>query len=337
VKSSLIGVFVFLLAPGASLSAMTLDQCKQALGMAGHSEEFLETVIPELSKQIIKRSDDVALLKQLLLDAPSSRLALKMNIEKTGHRFRKGGLSHPDHPARLAVLLNHVLRFRWMTSNLQQAMEEALAHDALEEGDGLSIGSIAKLMADYGSIPHAIRSAIVLTEPELDYKNYDPVYENYHKIEKIAVTLQTEMWTQRNLAIAKPTVAAFLADKLVNLFDDGYLASDLLAEERLRKLVLQISAIWYAHDRLTLVIKEIGDHSGGLESLHTLLLLSIHYKMAKFLVDPLMVEEEKEKLFLLEEQHRVRLRQEIAHNFERYDAVFPSLGLVVGLKNPAPH
>jgi hypothetical protein len=255
--------------------------------------------------------------------------AHRNNVEGVKGKFRKDGSPYADHPVRLAMFLRRALGDKWSKADVEMAMSEALLHDYLEEGVGVSVESFrdlrTKLLAetrDADFSERVARSAVVLTEAELDLKTLTGLEnkDTLKEMEKIVLVKQIALWAKANSPQARTTLAAAFSDKLTNLFDLGYIVNNpkLDPAQRADKLAAYIASIEYALQEYGQSAKLLKDSSGGLDLLVESAKHALRLQKQRFKVDSAAVDRYLNHLTSLWTTHEGQIQPAISARLDSF-------------------
>lgn len=167
-----------------------------------------------------------------------------LNTFSLAHVKRKDGRPYATHPTRMALLAYLYLD----SQSAEEIAVPALLHDYLEETDGISKASVQKMKGMLEAEPLAVKSAILLSEPMIDYEQLGP-HPLHPYLKRVSYVLQARN-AFRKLPI-RELANVSLIDKIDNLHDLGYLDQNHTAERRNEKLSQRVAFF-------ILVLREIG-------------------------------------------------------------------------------
>jgi hypothetical protein len=197
--------------------------------------EFLAE-LPARSIQEIEGVHDGTRSYSALGASPVVVAAHRLNLAMVAHKLRKDGTPYADHPVRVALLIDRWFGAVWQPAQVAIAKACGLVHDALEEGPGVSADSAVALrdalhagIGDRNSANEIAFSAVVLTEPGLDYRRLVGIDDKATAklLNKACLIHQICDWCSHNPESSRQIAAAAIADKWINLFDVGYILDSI--------------------------------------------------------------------------------------------------------------
>ena len=159
---------------------------------------------------------------------PRAWHACVANATKLHGVRRFGGDSYATHPTRVALICD------WLLSKepflRDTACVAALLHDYLEEGDGLTAAGLQALASLLPSERTAVRGAVLLSEPLIDFAGLGPA-DAFYRLRVVAYVVQVKAACASEAD--RSLICATLADQLDNMHDLDYIAADPgLADEK---------------------------------------------------------------------------------------------------------